>query len=467
MANRNGRNGSDGRDHGDDLDTWLHDRIEPLPPPPGTFEAIRRRARRRKYRRLVVTVGAAAVVVAAAVTVPQVVNLQVERGAPVAGQSPEHTGTTVSPTGTSGVEASATAPIPPLPAGDPVPANFQPSSVTAVSGTRVFTIGQAGKPGNCATQYCTSVARTENGGKTWNGLPAPLTGAPDGPAGVGQIRFLEGINGWAFGPELWATHDGGEHWHPVSTRGLRVIDVETVGARAFAIEATCAGTGAAFASDCTKFTLYSTPARSDDWTKVGAATTNLQAAGGPGTATAALVLTGARGYLLGPDGTVYAGPVNGSAAWKAAGAIPCGTGQPQPDGEPSGALLGAVTATSLLLACTQAPAGATQVKLVYSSANGGKNWQPMPTPPAAGTATSIAASPVNTVLLATSAGIEVLPAGGSWRQATLTGTLPADGFGFVGMTTSTRGMALPADATSGTVWFTADGGATWSPSPVK
>ncbi len=39
------------RDH---LDTWLHNRIEPLSPPPGTFEAIQRRARRRKLRKLVV-----------------------------------------------------------------------------------------------------------------------------------------------------------------------------------------------------------------------------------------------------------------------------------------------------------------------------------------------------------------------------------------------------------------------------
>jgi len=456
-----------GRDEGrDDLDTWLHDRIEPLPPPPGTFEAIRRRARRRKVRKLAVTVGAAVVVVTAAVTVPQVVNLQVERGTPVAGQSPENGATSVTPTGSNGVEASATAPIP-LPAGNPVPPNFQPSSVTAVSATRVFTIGQAGTPGNCATQYCTSVARTENAGQTWNGLPAPLTGAPDGSSGVGQIRFLEGINGWAFGPELWATHDGGEHWRRVATHGQRVIDVETVGARAFAIEAACTGTGTDFTSGCTRFTLYSAPARSDDWTRVGAATSNLTAQPGKHTGSAALVLTGARGYLLGPDGTLYAGPVNGTATWQPAGGIPCATGQPQRDGEPSGALLGALTATNLLLACAQPPAGATQLKLVYTSVNGGKSWQQSSTAPAAGIATSIAASPVNTVMLATSTGIEMLPAGGTWRPATLSGTGPAAGFSFVGMTTNTRGMALPADATDGTVWFTTDGGATWSPSPVK
>ena len=64
-------------DRRDDLDSWLDGRIDPLPPPPGTFELIKRRARRRKYRRLGITAGVAAVIVAAAVTVPQMVILPV------------------------------------------------------------------------------------------------------------------------------------------------------------------------------------------------------------------------------------------------------------------------------------------------------------------------------------------------------------------------------------------------------
>src|SRR5580704_3228501 len=64
-------------DRRDDLDSWLDGRIDPLPPPPGTFELIKKRARHRKYRKLAVGAGAAAVVVAAAVAVPQMVNLPV------------------------------------------------------------------------------------------------------------------------------------------------------------------------------------------------------------------------------------------------------------------------------------------------------------------------------------------------------------------------------------------------------
>jgi hypothetical protein len=453
---------------GDHVDTWLQDRIEPLSPPPGTFEAIQRRARRRKLRKLAVSAGAAAAVIAAAVTVPQVVKMPVEPARPEAGVSIQNFPTqkwgTQWGSDTPGTaDGNSVAPIP-LPSGNPVPPNFQPTSVTAVSAQTMFVIGQAGTPGQCATQYCTSVARTQDEGGSWAGLPAPLTGAPDGASGVGQIRFLDGINGWAFGPELWTTHNGGETWTRISTHGQRVIDVETVGKRAFAIEADCTGTGQAYAAQCTNFTLYSTPATGNHWTPVGASTTTMNKQGASGSA--ALVLTGTRGYLLAPDGTLYAGPVTGTAQWKEAGQIPCAVGLAAPDGTPTGAVFGALSSQYLILSC--------QTKAIYQSADGGATWRQAAagpataTPGTAVTASAIAASQTESVILATSQGIQVLPTGSStWRAATLNGTAPAAGFSFVGMTTPARGIALPADPQNGTVWFTTDGGLSWTPSQVQ
>ena len=70
-------------------------------------------------------------------------------------------------------------------------------------------------------------------------------------------------------------------------------------------------------------------------------------------------------------------------------------------------------------------------------------------------------------MLGTNQGIDVLPAGGtSWQQVALTGA-PAGGFSFVGMTTDEQGVAVPADAAAGTVWFTFDGGRAWQPSSVS
>jgi hypothetical protein len=453
--------------HDDDLDSWLNQRIDPLAPPPGTFELIKRRARRRKYRKLAITAASAAVIVAAAVTVPQVVNLQVSPS-PGAQAAAGQSSAASTATGGGSAAASGAATVPsasPSPA--PVPANFRPTSVTFVGSNTGWVIGQAGTPGQCATQYCTSMARTDDAGKTWAGVPAPVTGAANGATGVSQIRFLNLQDGWAFGPELFETHDAGHTWTQVDTNGLRVTDLETVGNRAFAVFASCTSSGADFAADCTSFTLYSAAAAGGTWTPVGTATSGLT--DGAASEAASLTLTGSRGFLLAPDGKLYAGPVDGSGAWQLVNAISssCPVGTPQPNGQPSGALLGVVSAKELILACATSTAGG-QKKLVFSSLNGGGSWIGMAVAPTAGTATSIAASPSVSVVLATDQGIDLLPAGAvSWQAASLAAAVPAGGFSYIGMTTDQQGVALPASPAAGTVWFTFDGGKSWRPSPVR
>ncbi len=466
---------ADRHDPRDNLDDWLSGRIEPLPPPPGTFDLIKRRARRRKYRRLAITATSAAVLVAAAVTVPQVVSLPMlspsPTQSPAAAGSPSTGSAALRTAGPPSSEASSAQTIPPS-VSHPVPPDFRPTSVTFVSARTGWVIGQAGTPGHCATQYCTSVARTGDAGRTWSGVPAPLTGGPDGATGVSQLRFLNLSNGWAFGPGLFVTHTGGKTWTPVNTGGLRVTDLETVGSRVFALWASCTGTGVAYAGHCTAFTLYSAAAAGGRWTPVGAATTGL--AGGPAGAIAALALTGSRGYLLGPDGALYAGPVDGSAAWRKVGSRPpaCAAGS-QPGPVQPGSLFAAVGASSELVLACLSPAGnsttaaPSEQKLIFSSPDGGVSWQRMGRAPDAGVASSLAASPSQSLVLATGRGIELLPRGGTgWRLATLAAGLPDGGFSYVGMTTDEQGIALPADPSAGTVWFTYDGGQTWKPSPV-
>ena len=75
-------------DERDPLDRWLSQQVQPLPPPPGTFELITRRARARKLRKLAVTlVSAAAVAAAVAVAVPVGLNLHLSQ--PPATVTPE------------------------------------------------------------------------------------------------------------------------------------------------------------------------------------------------------------------------------------------------------------------------------------------------------------------------------------------------------------------------------------------
>ncbi|MBV9379884.1 MAG: hypothetical protein JO242_04350, partial [Streptosporangiaceae bacterium] len=220
----------DNRDGRDELADWLSEQVQPLPPPPGTFELIRRRARHRKLRKLAVTAASAAAVIAAGVTIPQVVSLHITGPPSLTGNQAASGSTPARQQNvpmSDGSGAPAASPAPSLagpPAGvsaqvPPVPPNFAPESVTFIGLGTGWVIGQAGTPGHCATRYCTSIARTDDAGKSWSGVPAPLAGAPNGPDGVSGIRFLNASDGWAFGPELWATHDGGTTWTRIPTNG--------------------------------------------------------------------------------------------------------------------------------------------------------------------------------------------------------------------------------------------------------
>ena len=84
---------------------------------------------------------------------------------------------------------------------------------------------------------------------------------------------------------------------------------------------------------------------------------------------------------------------------------------------------------------------------------------------AAGTATSVAGTATGTIVLATTAGLQVSTDGGaSWAAGR--GALPSGGFSYVGMTSATQGVAVPADVAQHAVWFTFDGGQSWHASPI-
>jgi hypothetical protein len=470
-------------DDRDPLDSWLNQQVKPLPPPPGTFELITRRARGRKLRKLAVTVvSAAAVAAAVAIAVPVGLNLRLTPNTDNGNLSAQGSSTSPAQHTPDGSATPIKSPSPTAPAtqpviesGHPVPPNFQPTSVTFISQHSAWVIGQAGTPGTCDNanpDICTSIVRTDNAGQTWQGGPAPDTSGPNGPTGVSGIRFLNQTDGWAFGPELWATTDDGEHWTRVDTNGARVTDLEASGGQAYALFATdCSTPGnvsaADFAAGCASYTLKTATAGSNDWVPVGAATSGLT---NGGTATSAVLeLTGTKGYLLAPDGTLYAGPIGGT--WNSVGTAPCKPGSaPQANGLPGAAQLALASSTSLTMACNGT--SATSPPAIYTSDDSGAQWTQ---PPAAqwsdisdlsdfGITTSLAAAPNGTLTLATTTGIYILAADSErWQPSNATGTgAPTGGFSYVGMTTDEQGVALPADTSLHEIWMTFDGGQTWS-----
>lgn len=499
----------------DEISDWLSREVEPLAPPPGTFERIHARARRRKRGQALTTMAGAMVVVAGAVLVPAAMTGMFSGGGgpaqSVAGLHAITRGPSRQPGSSS--PAATQLPVSQQPAGTRLsvttsgtspPPRFRPTSITMISESVGAVIGQAGTPGHCGPPVaadCTSLAGTSDYGQSWYGVSAPVTGAPDGPSGVSQLRFLDLNDGWAYGPELWTTTDGGASWNQEQTDSQRVTGLETSGSRAFAVLATCTGDGQDFAAHCSGFTLYSSAAGSQSWQQVTLsipASKRAGAMGEPGlyqSATLAIASDAAdpqdgTGYLLAPSGMLLRGPLDGSA-WHYAGQAPCTPGNGSASGTPLGAQLTIGAGGQVLISCddggggsgsfttagsgspSDAPASGTasggagtEAKQIWSSADGAK-WQLVGSAPAAGLAMSLAGTSAGALVLATSDGIDYAADGSHWSPAVIAGGPPAGGFSYVGMTSASRGVAVPAKAALGEVFVTTDGGATWTPSAIS
>lgn len=86
--------------------------------------------------------------------------------------------------------------------GGAVPAGFQPQSFTAISEFTWWLLGTA----PCGSHTCTTIVQTTDGGPHFTRVAAPPTSA------VSQVRFADGSDGYAFGPQFWTTHDDGRTW---------------------------------------------------------------------------------------------------------------------------------------------------------------------------------------------------------------------------------------------------------------
>jgi hypothetical protein len=137
------------------------------------------------------------------------------------------------------------------PAG-PVPAGFAPESFTAIGDFTWWLLGTA----PCSSPPCTSIVRTDNGGRSFVGIPAPRTSQ------VSQLRFADPENGFAYGPQLWVTHDAGASWHELDL-GSAVTDVSIGGGYVYAIVTPTSRTGPG--------RLVRSPLSADRWVTLPAA----------------------------------------------------------------------------------------------------------------------------------------------------------------------------------------------------
>lgn len=102
-----------------------------------------------------------------------------------------------------------------------IPAHFAPVSFTAISELTWWLLSPAPCTLVGEQSPCGAIVRTTDGGRHFIGLEAPRASVAGrlSASGYSQIRFADLKDGFAYGPDLYATHDGGTTWDPVDVRG--------------------------------------------------------------------------------------------------------------------------------------------------------------------------------------------------------------------------------------------------------
>lgn len=341
------------------------------------------------------------------------------------------------------------------PSGSPGPSGFQARSVTFASPDLGWALGTA----RCTQQPCVSLAglptieRTKDAGRTWGPVPGPdvatIVGgtSPGTPAGSGvsELRFADPLDGWAYGPDLWATHDGGVTWHRLPVPGGS-------GATIVALEA-AAGTVHAVIADTGGFRIASSPVATDAW-RLSAVT--LPYGAGP-VPDAQLVLSGTGGWVLQVDRVVVDGARLAGGSW---------VGWTPPCADVVGpAVLGASSASDLVAACDVGAWATPKGVHLYASSDGGTTFQEVGASiPLTGLAGITTSGPA--VVLVNGSGATGASVVGSFDGGRTWATVLASGekaLTDLGFTTATQGVVVaPYDTTSAGLYMTRDGGHTWS-----
>lgn len=335
-----------------------------------------------------------------------------------------------------------------------IPADFTPLSVTFVSADQGWAFGGTA----CgAAAHCAVIVETRDGGRSWTRVAAPATTVGD-PAvdpvltGVSGLRFADPLDGWAFGPDLWATHDGGTSWHHVTVPGGAGTAVMALEAHAGRVHAAVSAPGAG------GYRIATSPVGGDAWTL---APPTLAYGAGP-VPQIQLVLSGNGGWLLEVDRAVIGGLRLGPTGWSA--------WQPPCLDVNGPAVLAASSAADVVAACdegvwgpapTEPTGGQVVAEHLYRSADGGTTFARSATTIPLADVSVLAAATPSLVVAAGSVGdagrdavISSRDGGRTWATSLVLGSeRPL----YLGFTTATQGVLI----TDAGLRLTYDGGRTW------
>lgn len=361
--------------------------------------------------------------------------------------------TPITPTAATPSPGTAASPSPglpsptatPSPAATSSPAVGPPSgatarSITFISASQAWVL--AGVPGTKRV-----VLRTTDRGAHWS-LVGPIN---DVTAPTSEIRFADASNGWAYGPGLYATHDGGAHWTAVAQPGP-VLSLEAAGGNAWAVVASCTpGAQPCAAPD----RLLRAPVGGDAWHEV--------AAGLPASTTAQLALHQNAVFA-------YAGGPSAVLAQAQDGAHFTGVHSPC-TGDLALSGIALASATNLDVVCSGNGAAGSSTKQVWGSSDAGGTFHKLADAPLGGQFDALADASGTTIVMAAASGASELyrTAGTDTHWATVL-TLADGGAGWsdLGFTNADQGAVISGPQNgAGAIYLTDDGGATWHRSALS
>jgi hypothetical protein len=273
---------------------------------------------------------------------------------------------------------------------------------------------------------------------------------------VHKLRFANLNDGWAVGPDLWATHDGGAHWTSVAVTGAGsggdVMDLEA-----------SAGLVHAAVSDLTKgvVRIETSPVDRDAW-QVSPTTVPLGAGPVP---RAQLVLHDDVGWLVEVDRTVVGGARFEGGHWTP-WSPPCAEAG-------GGVVLAASTAVDLVAGCDEGLWNdRPRAERAHVSTDAGTTFRPIPSPVPVEGFQAIASPVPRTYVVAgatTGAGVLMASFDGGATWATVERRQPETGWSDLGFTSRQQGVVvnLGLDGLGGRLFMTFNGGHSWTVMPIR
>ena len=339
-----------------------------------------------------------------------------------------------------------------------------PLSASFISATTGWLLGQSPCGNEMNGCHALLLRKTSDGGRSWRTLPKPpIPAAGSGLAltdttAVNGIVFANARVGWAYGPGLYITRDGGMTWRRIRI-GAPVQGLAYGHGRVLAAVGSCKSPDG---RSC-RFRVLASAPQSDSWQRLPGS--GLSGWSSP----ASLLIVGRMAYAYTVSAAtlktvLLTGPADGSAAWHQIQS-PCLRGWSM--------ALASSPGGWLLAGCGSEPGAGEQLKTAYLSRDGGRTWRRLANPPASGYLADASMTAGGTIFLS-GGRMDIYISrdrGRSWHTSpsldSAAGMANA-GFTLAAVTTGNRtGFAYQSGVYRNQIWITTNRGLTWTPVTVR